>query len=75
MEGPDNCWKWGIFYVNPDDRAVFVKKRYGFGYTLNFGNNWSWAVVAVIVLAIVLPLSAPFVMLHAIRHRLVLHAV
>jgi uncharacterized membrane protein len=25
-------WRGGIFYVNPDDPALFVPKRYGIGY-------------------------------------------
>jgi len=52
MGTPDNCWRWGIFYVNPDDPALFVKKRYGLGHTLNFGKRWSWAIVALLVFAI-----------------------
>ena len=59
METPDRCWKWGIFYVNRDDPALLARKRYGIGYTLNFGNRWSWAILALIVVAIVLPLTAP----------------
>jgi len=45
----DSCWKWGIFYVNPDDPAVFVEKRFGIGYTLNFGSRRSWVILVLIV--------------------------
>ena len=38
---PDEDYR-GIFYSNPDDPALFVPKRFGIGYTLNFGNPWSW---------------------------------
>jgi len=69
MEMGDKCWKWGIFYVNRDDPKVFVPKRYGIGYTLNFGNRWSWAAVALIAIAIVLPLSVPVLLIHQIKHR------
>jgi len=65
----DKCWKWGIFYVNKADPKILVPKRYGVGYTLNFGNPWSWAAVALILAAIALPLSIPLVMLRAIKHR------
>jgi hypothetical protein len=51
----DEHWKGGVFYVNRDDPSLFVPKRRGFGYTLNFGNSWSWLVVALILLAIVIP--------------------
>ena len=51
----DEHWKCGVFYVNRDDPSLFVPKRRGMGWTLNFGNPWSWAVMALIVLAVVLP--------------------
>jgi uncharacterized membrane protein len=44
----DACWKWGMFYVNPDDPAIFIEKRFGIGYTLNFGNPWAWAAIALL---------------------------
>jgi uncharacterized membrane protein len=44
---PDSCWKWGMFYVNGDDPALFVEKRCGIGYTLNFGHKVSWLILAV----------------------------
>src|SRR4051794_13643719 len=34
----DRYWSGGIFYNNPDDPAVFVPKRYGLGWTVNFGH-------------------------------------
>ena len=38
---PDDCWKYGVFYFNRDDPALFVAKRFGLnlGYTLNFANR------------------------------------
>ena len=50
---PDACWKLGVFYFNPADPSVFVAKRFGIGYTLNFGNRWTWAVLGVIIIAAV----------------------
>jgi uncharacterized membrane protein len=47
----DAHWKLGLIYVNRDDPAVFVEKRFGIGYTLNFGNPQAWAVLAVMVVA------------------------
>ncbi|NOZ77694.1 MAG: DUF1648 domain-containing protein [Acidobacteria bacterium] len=44
----DRFWKAGVFYVNPDDPAIFVEKRFGIGYTLNFGHRWVWATLAVV---------------------------
>jgi uncharacterized membrane protein len=58
---PDEGWN-GVFYSNPDDPSLFVPKRYGIGYTLNFGNRWSWVLLAVIFAMVAAPLllSAAF---------------
>ena len=42
---PDDCWTLGGIYKNPNDPAIFVQKRVGFGYTINFGNVWSYVVI------------------------------
>ena len=34
---PDSCWKWGLFYINPRDPALFVEKRFGIGYRSTWG--------------------------------------
>jgi uncharacterized membrane protein len=34
----DQYWYGDFFYNNPDDPDVFVPKRYGMGWTVNFGN-------------------------------------
>lgn len=52
---PNGKWK-GLFYSNSDDPALFVPKRHGIGYTLNFGNRWSWAVVTLVFLMMALPI-------------------
>jgi uncharacterized membrane protein len=52
---PDDHWR-GVFYSNPEDPAILVPKRYGIGYTLNFGNPWSWIVLAVMLLMVALPI-------------------
>lgn len=50
-------WKWGLFYFNPKDKRIFPPKRWGIGWTINFGNPYSVIVfVLVIVLAILAPL-------------------
>ena len=46
---PDACWKWGLFYVNPADPSILIEKRFGIGYTLNFGNRWTWVVLALLL--------------------------
>lgn len=53
----DRYWKAGMFYVNRDDPAIFVEKRFGIGYTVNFGRRLAWAILAalpLVVLAVLL---------------------
>jgi uncharacterized membrane protein len=46
---PDKYWKLGLFYVNRSDPALFVEKRFGIGYTVNFGHPGIWVFLAVLV--------------------------
>lgn len=34
----DKLWRGGLFYVNPEDHTLFVPRRFGLGWTINFGN-------------------------------------
>jgi uncharacterized membrane protein len=52
----DRYWIGGIIYVNPNDPAVFVERRFGIGYTLNLGNRLSWLIMVPILLLALLPL-------------------
>lgn len=45
----DRFWKAGLFYVNRDDPAIMVGRRFGVGWTFNFGNRLAWLVLGVIV--------------------------
>jgi uncharacterized membrane protein len=56
---PDACWKWGLLYFNPVDPSILVEKRFGIGYTLNFGNRWTWVVLALLLV----PPAAGFIFL------------
>jgi uncharacterized membrane protein len=47
----DRYWKAGFLYVNPQDPAFLVEKRFGLGYTLNFGHPGAWMILAALVLA------------------------
>jgi uncharacterized membrane protein len=51
---PDSCWKWGMFYYNPEDSSLIVEKRFGIGQTLNFANRWSWMLLGLLAAPIVL---------------------
>ena len=48
---PDHAWKvGGLYYVNPHDPAMWVENRFGFGYTLNFGNWRAWLLIIGVML-------------------------
>jgi uncharacterized membrane protein len=46
----DQYWKYGVFYVNRNDPALFLEKRAGIGWTLNFGHPLSWVIIIGFVL-------------------------
>lgn len=45
----DKNWKMGLFYTSRKDPAPLVPKRYGWGWTVNFGSPWIWLVGVAIV--------------------------
>ncbi len=48
---PDSAWKLGLIYFNPDDPAVWVEKRFGVGFTLNFARPAAWLLLTAILAA------------------------
>lgn len=52
----DRYWYGGIFYNNPDDPDPFVPKRYGLGWTVNFGHPMGKLFLIAILLGLALPL-------------------
>ncbi len=59
----DRYWSAGIFYNNPDDPALFVPKRFGLGWTLNFGHPQARpfliTIMVMILILALLPLLVP----------------
>lgn len=52
----DRYWKAGCFYVNRDDPAIFVEKRFGIGWTCNFGRPLSYILLGgILLLAFLVP--------------------
>lgn len=41
----DAHWKAGVFYVNKNDPSIFVEKRFGVGWTMNFGNPLGYLII------------------------------
>ena len=48
-----------MFYVNRDDPAWLVEKRFGVGYTVNFANPRSWIALGVLLLFIAFSTALP----------------
>lgn len=47
----DRYWKLGQFYFNKEDPAIFIEKRFGVGWTMNFARPLGWFfLIAVIAL-------------------------
>jgi len=57
----DKYWKSGFIYYNPEDPAIFIEKRLGVGWTMNFANPIaiiiSIGLIVVIVISIILGIS------------------
>lgn len=53
LRADDDNWKLGLFYTSRKDPAALVPKRYGWGWTMNFGSPWTWLAGAVVVGAII----------------------
>ncbi len=47
-----------MLYFNPDDAALWVEKRAGIGYTMNFAHVSAWVIMALILLVPILGLMA-----------------
>jgi uncharacterized membrane protein len=43
----DSYWKGGLVYFNKNDPSIFVEKRFGIGWTLNFANPLGYIIVIV----------------------------
>jgi hypothetical protein len=51
--GGDDRWRWGLFYVDRGDPALFVQSRCGAGYTLNYGRMAAWPISLGLVVYLV----------------------
>lgn len=49
----DRKWVWGIFYYNREDPSILIGRRFGVGWTFNFGNPRSWIVVGLIATIVI----------------------
>ena len=51
----DRYWYGGVFYNNPNDPTVFVPKRFGLGWTMNFGHPQAKLVLIGMLVLVLLP--------------------
>ena len=57
----DRYWKWGVFYYNPYDPAIFVEKRFGIGLTVNFARWQAWAFfIGILAFVIIMIIATMF---------------
>ncbi|RBP00878.1 DUF1648 domain-containing protein [Rossellomorea aquimaris] len=50
----DQYWKGGLFYFNPEDPSIFVEKRFGVGWTLNFARPMGYLILVAPLLVIII---------------------
>jgi len=56
----DKNWRGGLFYINREDHALLVPRRFGLGWTLNFGNPRAAMLLAGAAALIGLPVTLRF---------------
>lgn len=54
----DKFWKLGTFYYNKDDSSIFIEKRFGIGWTINFGHPIG--ILITIIISILIGISLFF---------------
>jgi uncharacterized membrane protein len=56
----DKSWRGGLLYINCQDHALFVPRRYGLGWTLNFGNPRTAMLIAGLLALVGLVITLRF---------------
>lgn len=46
----DRYWKLGQFYFNKEDPTLFLEKRFGIGWTINWARPAAWLTLLIIIL-------------------------
>lgn len=55
-------YRWGVFYVNPDDRRLWVEKRCGVGMTLNYARPAAWWISSLFILIVLVVFTVVFLL-------------
>jgi uncharacterized membrane protein len=61
----DEHWKGGLFYVNRDDPALLVPRRFGLGWTVNLGRPAGIALTVALLLVIAALVTTAIVLAHS----------
>ena len=54
FQNNSSLWKFGIFYYNPQDPSLFLKRRSGNGFAINWAKKTVWLMLLVILIPICL---------------------
>lgn len=54
--GDDKHWKWGMFYFNKENPDLFIEKKFGVGWTVNFARPGIWFFLFFIIFVPLLPI-------------------
>jgi uncharacterized membrane protein len=52
----DRYWLGGLIYYNPGDPEPFIPKRFGLGWTVNFGHPLGKVLLVVLIGMVLLPI-------------------
>ena len=52
----DNEWLWGLFYFDKENPDIFIEKKYGVGWTVNFARPATWIFLILVIFLPLLPL-------------------
>jgi len=50
----DRYWKLGLIYFNPKDPALFVEKRFGIAFGLNYGKKKAYLLIILVIGSLIL---------------------
>ncbi|MGV3466775.1 MAG: DUF1648 domain-containing protein [Heyndrickxia sp.] len=54
LEEDEEYWKGGLFYFNKNDPSIFVEKRFGVGWTINFAHPMGYLIIFGPIILIIL---------------------
>ncbi|MBS4172811.1 DUF5808 domain-containing protein [Bacillus sp. FJAT-49736] len=54
LEEDEEYWKGGLFYFNKNDPSIFVEKRFGVGWSINFAHPIGYVIIFAPIIIILL---------------------